>query len=161
MVGDSRSTSFDAGARINGLTESSVVCLAFRSSQVPILRDLPHALRVKLACDTHMNLMRKLSFFEGLDVAVITEVVYRLKPMQMKRKVSFKPASQQVTLELPPPMSRSRSFRRSRTGEGDNGGMELGDCAWRVLPEYLNAPINSKGRSIVRRCTRRSGLSCI
>lgn len=31
--------------------------------------------------------MLTLFFFEGLDVAVITEMVYRLKPMQLRRKV--------------------------------------------------------------------------
>lgn len=44
-------------------------------------------LRMKLAYDTHEVLMLKLTFFQGLDVAIITEMVYRLKPMQIKRKV--------------------------------------------------------------------------
>lgn len=55
--------------------------------QVPILRDLPYTLRVKLAYDTHQELLHTLTFFEDLDVPVITEMVYRLKPMQLKRKV--------------------------------------------------------------------------
>lgn len=55
--------------------------------QLPILRDLPHALRVKLAYDTHGRLLNTLTMFQGLDVAVIMEMVYRLKPMQIRRKV--------------------------------------------------------------------------
>lgn len=53
-----------------------------------ILRDLPYALRVKLVYDTRQNLLHTLSFFEDFDVPVITEMIYRLKPMQIKRKVS-------------------------------------------------------------------------
>ncbi|CAN0002701.1 unnamed protein product, partial [Laminaria digitata] len=54
--------------------------------QTPILRDLPYTLRVKLVLDTHQELLHTLSFFEDLDVPVVTEIVYRLKPMQVKRK---------------------------------------------------------------------------
>lgn len=55
--------------------------------KTPILRDLPYTLRVKLVLDTHQELLHTLSFFEDLDVPVVTEIVYRLKPMQVKRKV--------------------------------------------------------------------------
>ena len=37
--------------------------------------------------DTHQELLHTLAFFEDLDVPVVTEIVYRLKPMQVKRKV--------------------------------------------------------------------------
>lgn len=42
---------------------------------------------MKLVYDTHENLLHTLSFFEDLEVPVLTEMVYRLKPMQLKRKV--------------------------------------------------------------------------
>ena len=42
---------------------------------------------MKLVFDTHRVLLRTLTFFDDFDVPVITEIVYRLKPMQLKRKV--------------------------------------------------------------------------
>eukprot|EP00752_Nemacystus_decipiens_P018412 g16511.t1 len=54
--------------------------------QTPILRDLPQTIRMKLVFDTHQSLLRTLTFFEDFEVPVITEIVYRLKPMQLKRK---------------------------------------------------------------------------
>lgn len=55
--------------------------------QTPILRDLPNTIRMKLVLDTHQTLLRRLTFFEDFEVPAITEIVYRLKPMQLKRKV--------------------------------------------------------------------------
>ena len=55
--------------------------------QTPILRDLPNTIRMKLVLDTHQTLLRRLAFFEDFEVPAITEIVYRLKPMQLKRKV--------------------------------------------------------------------------
>lgn len=43
---------------------------------------------MKLVFDTHQHLLRTLIFFEDFQASVITEMVYRLKPMQLKRKVS-------------------------------------------------------------------------
>ncbi|CAM9240513.1 unnamed protein product [Choristocarpus tenellus] len=54
--------------------------------EVPILRDLPYTLRMGLAQRTHGQLVNTLHFFNGFDIQVITEVVYRLKPMQMLSK---------------------------------------------------------------------------
>eukprot|EP00903_Cladosiphon_okamuranus_P016337 g15066.t1 len=51
-----------------------------------ILRDLPHTVRMKLVFDTHQTLLRTLVFFEDFEVPAITEIVYRLKPMQLRRK---------------------------------------------------------------------------
>lgn len=42
---------------------------------------------MKLVFDTHQSLLRTLTFFEDFEVPAITEIVYRLKPMQLKRKV--------------------------------------------------------------------------
>lgn len=49
--------------------------------EVPILQDLPHSLRIKLAYETHKETIRTLHIFSSLDVLTITEVVHRLKPM--------------------------------------------------------------------------------
>ncbi|CAM9734706.1 unnamed protein product [Ectocarpus fasciculatus] len=58
----------------------------YRNTSTPILRDLPHTVRMKLVFDTHQHLLRTLIFFEDFQASVITEMVYRLKPMQLKRK---------------------------------------------------------------------------
>ncbi len=74
-------------------------CCAILLRQTPILRDLPYTIRMKLVFDTHRLLLRTLAFFDDFDIPVITEIVYRLKPMQLKRKVRFVCARESSTRE--------------------------------------------------------------
>jgi hypothetical protein len=42
--------------------------------KVPILKDLPNSMRIKLAYDCHKNIIDSLHILDNLDVLVITEV---------------------------------------------------------------------------------------
>jgi CRP-like cAMP-binding protein len=50
-------------------------------SEAPILRDLPHTLRYKVAYYSRTEAVQCLRVVDCLDVSAVTELVYRLKPM--------------------------------------------------------------------------------
>eukprot|EP00953_Heterococcus_sp_UTEX-ZZ885_P030681 16194-Heterococcus_DN1.PRE.6 len=50
-------------------------------SEAPILRDLPHTLRYKVAYYSRTEAVQSLRVVDCLDVSAVTELVYRLKPM--------------------------------------------------------------------------------
>jgi len=52
--------------------------------EVGILRDMPMTLRIKLMNESFRDLVRQLRFFDNFNILLVTDLVFRLKPMRLE-----------------------------------------------------------------------------